>query len=278
MFLISCLLGLALARTLDVYIYTSERTSKGLSIKGGDFVITKDPIMHHIELINNIYYIKAANNNYLTLTKDHLHLSPDKSPWILRRNTNVSDATGINHYQLENNSKCLTRDDDVLSAEKCDITKEKQLFFFVSPANNVDPTEVAKFLDGTIDAKIRSVDKTFRENPDRDEEADMYKIMIKRSVVTVTKTIVQQDVPNYVEKDDPSSSRGGSGTSRGAATSSKVFKSAGFSSFSGGKEGGASGYESFGDDSESRPGDDAASGRRRSIKHSSWGKIGRAHV
>lgn len=237
MFLLPCLLGLALARTLDVYIYTSERTSKGLNIReGGDFVISKDPMMFHLELINNMYYIKAANNNYLTLTKDHLHLTPDRSPWVLRRNINVSDATGINHYQIENNSKCLARDDDVLSAEKCNITKEKQLFFFVSPANNVDPAEVAKFLDGTIDAKIKSVDKTVREKPDTDEEADMYKIMIKRSVVTSTKTIMVQEVPSYVEKDDPSSLKGGARKGGAAAAGFAASKSIGLGALSSGRK------------------------------------------
>jgi len=186
--------------SVDLYLYTSENNQEGIGFKGGEFTVTHHPIMLTIERINNSYYLRAAKNNYLKLDKEHLIPSLTKSSWILRKNKNLSDRTGIGHYQLENNSKCLLKAHGKLQAGKCDITSESQMLFFVTPNNGTNKAEINKFFDAAIDAEIRVVDKTVRDAPEK-EEGQFYQIMIKKDVKVVTKTVMLQEVPQYIEKD-----------------------------------------------------------------------------
>lgn len=192
-----------LCRIHDVYIYTSEQRTEGITIDGREFTISKEPTMFKIELgDNNNYYIKATDGNYLTIANNRLTLTRDRTPWVLRRNRDISETTKRNHYQLQTESSCLSRSGRSLSTTKeCNITKENQLFFFVVPDNGEDPKKIKEFFDLAIDTRVIPVDRKVEKKEDL-KDADLYRIILTRSKVTITKTVQLTEIPDSTKEEE----------------------------------------------------------------------------
>lgn len=201
--LLFTLLSQILCRVHDVYIYTSEKKTEGITIDGREFIISKDPTMFRIELgNNNNYYIKATDGNYLTIANNRLTLTRDRTPWVLRRNKDISEMTKRNHYQLQGDSSCLSRGGKSLTVTReCNITKENQLFFFVVPDNGEDPKKIREFFDLAIDTRVIPVDKKVEKKEDL-KDADLYRIILTRSKVTITKTVQLTEIPQNTKEDE----------------------------------------------------------------------------
>ena len=185
--------------TIDAFIYTSEIMDEGISIDNNKLSIGKKPVLFKLEFTDNNYYIKAKDGkgHYLIINDNKLSFSPTKKPWIFRKNKLVSDITKVNHYQLENSSKCISKDNHVLSATSCNIAKETQLFFLVSPHEKRDRAKIEKFFGNVIDSVVRVTDDKQhgkKKQAVEKEQGDLYQILIERSTVTTTTTVALVDI------------------------------------------------------------------------------------